>query len=422
LLRVADVAVNVLSSSTIESAVPPHALSGFGLDTTELGDQIGALLAQDPEGGTASLRESLDTLPEADRARLAQSLVDTLDEDAISALQATPEGRAALAGTLRSAADEGGGADPRAAADLSAEKRELLLDLTQIGLGVAGVFDPTPISDGASLAISVARGDWFGAVIDGVSMIPYAGDLAKIGKLGQFADTVDSAVDLARGDAAFAETLRPALGGLDEALKAVPIDELPAAVSEPLESMRGRLDEFFDTTADGSRALDGLRLEAGAAGDNVFRWELNADGRPVHAEAELSEVFDKAPRSSAETRAQGDVADLGRSDDAGGHVFGHRFTLDQGERNMFPQNAKFNNSAYRVLENEWAAWADSGKRVDIEIDFKDFDGVRPQSLDVSYEVVDPANGDVVYDNYVRFENEAEQQFERVSTSDINENY
>ena len=89
---------------------------------------------------------------------------------------------------------------------------------------------------------------------------------------------------------------------------------------------------------------------------------------------------------------------------------------------MFPQNAQFNNSAYRVLENEWAAWADSGKRVNIEIDFRDFDGVRPQSLDVSYEVVDPANGDVVYDNYVRFENEAEQQFERVSTSDINENY
>ena len=59
---------------------------------------------------------------------------------------------------------------------------------------------------------------------------------------------------------------------------------------------------------------------------------------------------------------------------------------------------------------------------EVEIDFKDVDGVRQQSLDVSYEVVDPANGDVVYDNYVRFENEAEQQFERVSTSDINENY
>lgn len=58
--------------------------------------------------------------------------------------------------------------------------RELKLDEMQSALDLAGMADPTPVCDAASALISVARGDWFGAGMSLVSMIPYAGD--AIGK------------------------------------------------------------------------------------------------------------------------------------------------------------------------------------------------------------------------------------------------
>ena len=63
---------------------------------------------------------------------------------------------------------------------------DLALDITQMGLDIAGIFDPTPISDGASGLISLFRGDFLGAGISAVSMLPYLGDAAKLGgKLGR---------------------------------------------------------------------------------------------------------------------------------------------------------------------------------------------------------------------------------------------
>lgn len=57
---------------------------------------------------------------------------------------------------------------------------------TKSAADVAGIFDPTPISDGASLTMSVAEGDWTGALLSGVSFLPYLGDaLAKPIKLAR---------------------------------------------------------------------------------------------------------------------------------------------------------------------------------------------------------------------------------------------
>ena len=70
-----------------------------------------------------------------------------------------------------------------------ADAAELALDVTQMALDIVGLVDPTPISDGANGLISLARGDWLGAGISAVSMIPYVGDAAKLGKLGRYAET-----------------------------------------------------------------------------------------------------------------------------------------------------------------------------------------------------------------------------------------
>jgi A nuclease of the HNH/ENDO VII superfamily with conserved WHH len=56
---------------------------------------------------------------------------------------------------------------------------------------LAGIADPTPTSDLISLAMSVAEGDWVGAALSGVAVVPYIGDaLAKPAKLVRAAKAV----------------------------------------------------------------------------------------------------------------------------------------------------------------------------------------------------------------------------------------
>ncbi len=55
----------------------------------------------------------------------------------------------------------------------------------------AGIVDPTPISDGASMVMSAAAGDWVGAGLSVVSMVPYLGDaVAKTAKGARLAKRV----------------------------------------------------------------------------------------------------------------------------------------------------------------------------------------------------------------------------------------
>ena len=56
---------------------------------------------------------------------------------------------------------------------------------------ITGIGDPTPASDGISLSMSVAEGDWLGAFLSGVSFIPYAGDaFAKPMKMARATKTI----------------------------------------------------------------------------------------------------------------------------------------------------------------------------------------------------------------------------------------
>ncbi|TFI58721.1 hypothetical protein E2493_08820 [Sphingomonas parva] len=60
----------------------------------------------------------------------------------------------------------------------AAEKASLIAD-------VAGIFDPTPISDGVGGVLSLIQGDFLGAGLSVVGMVPYVGDLGKIAKIGK---------------------------------------------------------------------------------------------------------------------------------------------------------------------------------------------------------------------------------------------
>jgi spore maturation protein CgeB len=138
----------------------------------------------------------------------------------------------------------------------------------------------------------------------------------------------------------------------------------------------------------------------------------------VKAEATLRELFPKAVRSSAEKDAQAAAGAAGKADDVGGHIIGHRFVKDQGPKNLFPQNVQFNNSAYRKMENEWAAWVGKGKEVQVDVRLVGNNPARPDRVQVSYEVFDPKNGALEYARSKSFKNEAGQTFDRVPSKDM----
>ena len=188
-----------------------------------LAKELAQVALKDPRAAGHLLAEIKGTLSAADQQKLVQELAEEVD--AKLALQVHQQ--AAARGD-----------------DLAKQKAELALDLVQIGLSVAGIFDPTPISDGVDGVISLFRGDWLGAGISAVSMIPYIGDAAKLGKLGKFAETVAKAVDLAKADAAFAAAIKPALDKIGDALAHVPLDALPKPARDALESMKRKIDEL----------------------------------------------------------------------------------------------------------------------------------------------------------------------------------
>lgn len=95
-------------------------------------------------------------------------------------------------------------AEVRAAEDqLGKLNSELKLDLLQAGVDAAGVIDPTPVSDLVGAGISVYRGDFVGAGLSLISMIPYAGD--AIGKTAKGAKLMKKMNDLRKRIAAATE-------------------------------------------------------------------------------------------------------------------------------------------------------------------------------------------------------------------------
>lgn len=128
---------------------------------------------------------------------------------------------------------------------LTPEQQSLVLDLTQVGLSVVGIFDPTGIADGADALISIKRGDYWGAGISVLGIIPYLGDLAKIGKLPKLLEIIAKTVDVAKQSPAFARVVTPLLSKLKSALDSLPINKLPNWAKEPIQSMKTKIDDFF---------------------------------------------------------------------------------------------------------------------------------------------------------------------------------
>lgn len=182
----------------------------------------------------------------------------------------------------------------------------------------------------------------------------------------------------AKANPALAEKLAPALKKISDAIDQLPLDKLPDSVRDGLAPIKGKLDDF---------ARIGVHQVSTQVGRNQITWMQNANGDTIAARARLGEVFSGATRSSAEKAAQRSTGNAGLADDVGGHIIGHRFTKDQGAINMFPQNAQFNNSAFKTMENDWARWIEKGGTVEVDIRLIG-NGKRPDQVDVRFKLID----------------------------------
>ncbi len=191
---------------------------------------------------------------------------------------------------------------------LTDEEKTLLLDLGQLGLDLVGLADPTPISDGANGLISLFRGDFLGAGLSAVSMIPYLGDAAKLGKLGKWAETVSGVVELAAKNADFAKAAEPILKRINDAIGAIPdgvMRNLPESAQDAIRNIKNQIDELAGA---GARAADGpLVLNSNVGKSTVIDGRTvtvgdaptvrTVDGKPVAIGADGAENTIRQPRS-----------------------------------------------------------------------------------------------------------------------------
>lgn len=152
--------------------------------------------------------------------------------------------------------------------------------------------------------------------------------------------------------------------------------------------------------------------------DNEAVWTLDEKGRPLSVEATLKST-QKTERSKEEVKAQGSVGGSSRlEDDDGGHLIGHRFMSDQGLKNLFPQNANLNRSAYKKMENELADWTQEGCQVKLKVLLSPPGAERPKEITAYYEAKNPDTGKIVFRRRHNFNNMSGESFERVKRKDM----
>ncbi len=247
---------------------------------------------------------------------------------------------------------EGSGTAHPDAVDL--ELRELGLDLFQIALDLAGIVDPTPVSDGASGLLALARGNWLDAVISGVSMVPYVGDLAKAGKLPRYLRSLERAIELAQRSQRAAEALLPGMRKLKEVL-----DLIPTGSNRYLDAMKARVDHFVSKSA-----LAAAKVLPDISKRFRFRkYEMNGK---IYQEAS-GRLGIPGKVKTHRSRSQQSKVSRGTGDDAG-HLIGDRFGAPGDVRNLTAQHRYMNqNGTYRQLEDHWAEQLKHGTGIEVKV-------------------------------------------------------
>jgi hypothetical protein len=139
------------------------------------------------------------------------------------------------------------------------EKKEIALDICQFILDMTGIIDPTPASDGTNAIISLSRGRWIDAVISVVSIVPYVGDIAKLGKLPRYLASIRKAIRIARADVHWSSALKklfiPLKKVIDQ-LYELGANKLPQGANKTLQQIKHEIDKFLKPASGGTASSE----------------------------------------------------------------------------------------------------------------------------------------------------------------------
>ena len=259
-----------------------------------------------------------------------------------------------------------------------AQVRELALDLLSLALDLAGIVDPTPVSDGASALIALGRGNWLDAAISGASVIPYIGDLAKAGKLPKYMKSVERAFALAKQSEKFAQALVPAFHRIKEAL-----EFLPKGANPHLDRLRSLIESFLKGRGAASipKRLPDISKR--------FQFTTTIVNGKEHKVAEGWLGVPDRVLTHRSPHAQKGVST--RSGDDAGHLIGNQFGAPGDARNLSLQNWIMNRGAgtWHDLEKQWAELLKKGHKVRVKVTDIAEPGKRPYHRKAEWTVVQP---------------------------------
>ncbi len=269
------------------------------------------------------------------------------------------------------------------------------------------------VADLANAGWYAMEGNWTDAALSAGSMIPIAGNAVTAAKWGKRAvNAADAGADVARA-------VERADDVADAGKLAKHGDEAADATTAGKADGHDKPGQPDGGDGAGKAAKADLTTITRRQGRNEMEWQVDSEGRFVSGKAKFEEDFaGRKTRGSDEIDAQRDAAARGVEGDQGGHMFAHRFGKDQGSVNLVPQNGDLNNRVWGRMEQEWGDWIQSGKHVEVDIRATPAGADRPEAFRVTYDVVDPASGKVVYSNSKRFLNEAGQEFEPISAKEM----
>lgn len=118
---------------------------------------------------------------------------------------------------------------------------ELGPELVTTAADIAGIVDPTPVSDAVGMAGSLYQGDYFGAGLSALSMLPYLGD--ALGKPVKLARTAQRITAMYKKVAALLTKLKSLLKKAGRFGSAV--SRKAEQLLEKLKALRKKIDEFL---------------------------------------------------------------------------------------------------------------------------------------------------------------------------------
>jgi len=97
-----------------------------------------------------------------------------------------------------------------------------------------------------------------------LGVIPYIGDVAKLGKLGKWAQTVEDTISMTAKNSALAEKINPLLTKISDSIDAIPAsvwNKLPESAQQTLSSVKQKIDDVV------SKADDAIKIVTGRGVD-----------------------------------------------------------------------------------------------------------------------------------------------------------